>query len=353
MRLLVVINHYFGGSAEGLTLASQFDPITRIAALSETITALHRNFGGASYSVSGQFPAASPDPARLKIVIAEVEGHSLLDALRLAPGVVTRQRFDGPPLMLAFESRRVIGAEAGRFDYYVAIEDDIILHDPDFFAKLAWFEQSFGPERLLMPMRYEMSRSGLPARISIDPDLNRTQLAPFRRTGQAERLDGEWHGAPKDFVLPQNPHGGGFFVSDAQLRRWMGSGRFEDRDASWIDPLVSAMNLSLGKTFDLYKPGPRDPFFLAVEHYGTRYARGLAEVGGRFGDSPLVDIAHGAVSRGDKAPADGDLGSLLDSSGASLSALMRDRDRFAKELDELKRSRSKLARALLKALLRR
>jgi hypothetical protein len=237
-----------------------------------------------------------------------------------------------------------MGERVGQYDYYAMIEDDMVINDPAFFEKLAWFERSFGPEALLQPTRYEMAQSGTPALVVSNPVLSEDALKPFRRAGQRPSLSADWHGRSQNFVLPSNPHVGGYFVSDAQLRRWMAKPWFYDRDVSWIAPLESAASLSIGRSFDLYQCASPDPLFLCLEHYGTRVARLLAPEGSRYGDSPILELLYGVA--GGRA-IDEDISSTA---AAGLNEIIAQRDRLAQELASLRRSRSKLVKALSAAV---
>jgi hypothetical protein len=366
MRLLVILCHYYGPKSDGQSAAiysSQIDPLARIAAVNAAIVALHRHFGPRRY---GADPLARlPEdrtPARvLDIIILQVPGRGLLEAIGIDPTCYTVEYFDGPPLMLCFEAQRLLRERLGGYDRYGVIEDDMIIYDPLFFEKQAWFEQAFGPGALLHPIRYEMAQSGVPAMVTGDPILSERDLAPFRRANQRERLSGNWNGREQTFRRPRNPHTSCYFVSDAQLRRWIETPWFYDRDTSWVGPLESAMTLSIGRSFDLYNPAAPDPFFLAIEHYGTRYARRVAPQGVIYGDEPLLEIAHRALQRRPLDAADDPHGmavldpisSLLADSGASLNALVCERDAILFELWKLKHSRSRLFKSLMSALLRK
>jgi len=84
-------------------------------------------------------------------------------------------------------------------------------------------------------------------------------------------------------------------VTGEQLAYWVKQPTFDDRDASWSGPIESATTLSTGKVFDIYKPVAPDPFFLEVQHWGTRYASQNPPDGRRYGEPPLLAIAQNAL----------------------------------------------------------
>ena len=104
---------------------------------------------------------------------------------------------DDKPPWIPFHGQRLLKERLGAYDFYCQMEDDLIIHDPSFFAKLAWFQQSFGFKALLAPVRFEMSSTGTPAKVIIDPTLPESMAAPFRRAGQREEIEGVWTGATR------------------------------------------------------------------------------------------------------------------------------------------------------------
>ena len=366
MRVLVVSCHYFGQKTDVSTAAifsSQLDPLARIAAVNASLVALHRHFGPRRHGKdpSARLPQDQTPERTLDIVVLQVPGKGLLDSIGIDPSCYTVEYFDGPPMMLCFEAQRVLRERVGSYDFYAVIEDDMVIHDPLFLDKIGAFARAFGDKTLLQPTRYEMAQSGTPAIVVGDPVLSSTTLAPFRRPGQKARLAIEWLGREQTFVLPNNPHASGYFLTDTQLRHWIGTPWFYDRDASWLGPIESAMSLSIGRAFDVYQPGAPDPFFLSIEHYGTRYARATAPSGVTYGDAPLLQIAHQALQHSRRAAAEAypsadgpaPLEDLFFQSSASFNALVRERDAALVELGALKRSRSQLFKQLVAALLRK
>jgi hypothetical protein len=299
MRILVVIAHFFGRKEpddQHAICGSQIEPLSRIAALNASIVALYRNFGRISRTFE-QVDLSTTVALRereLDVVILAKEGNSLLDHIGIGPSYYSVEYVDDA-LRIPFHAQQVIRDRLGRYDFYCVIEDDLIIHDPDFFEKLAWFDGHFGPRALLAPVRYEMSARGVPARVVIDPRLGDARRAPFLRPGQRPSVGAAWHGQVQVFNLPSNPHAGGYFLSNAQLAHWVAQSSFGDGDTSWIGPLESAMTLSVGKVFDIYKAAEPDPFFLAIEHYGTRFSTKTAVNGQVYGDPPILDIAQGAL----------------------------------------------------------
>src|SRR5208282_2743580 len=102
-------------------------------------------------------------------------------------------------------------------------------------------------------------------------------------------------GRSQIFHLPSNPHAGSFFLTQEQMAYWVKQPSFDDRDTSFAGPLESALTLSVGKVFDIYKSARPDPFFLEIHHFGVRYAAQATPPGLRRGEPPLLAIAQNAL----------------------------------------------------------
>lgn len=237
MRLFVTIAHYFKQQPSDSwhqALGSGRDPLPRIAALNSEIVALHRYFGPYRATLDARLRRHdTSDVNVLDIVIMTARGCNVLESIGVDPSTYSVEYFDGPPLMLAFEAQRIMRERAGSYDLYAYLEDDLTIVDPHFFDKILWFVESFGPDVMLTPTRYEMAHSGLPAKIEFSPGLSSKLLSHFRQRTLVPKLTGIWNDREQTFRLPYNPHSACFFVTDEQLRRWIAQPSFYDRDASF------------------------------------------------------------------------------------------------------------------------
>src|SRR5262249_29458320 len=144
-------------------------PFAKIAALNAQIVALHRYFGCYRLSTSSDGPPSSWGSGKslLDIVIITVRGANLLEWIGVDPSTYEIAYFDGAPGMLPFEAQRIMRERAGAYDIYGYLEDDLIVDDPLFFAKIEWFAHEFGPRAMLVPLRFEMAHTGIPAKVAI------------------------------------------------------------------------------------------------------------------------------------------------------------------------------------------
>ena len=353
MRVFVAIAHYFNNEEErqairDLDMGSGRWPLPRIAALNAAIVALHRYFGSNAFSINPNEAAqlASRSSAVLDIVIVTVRGKNVLEWIGVEPPTINVEYFDGDPLMLGFEAQRLMRDRAGAYDIYGYMEDDLVIADPAFLDKISWFAGKFGETALLMPRRYEMSSSGTLAKVAFSPQLSKSDRAFLLRNNPAPTLSAAWNGREQSFRIPMNPHAGCYFLTQAQLEKWIRSVSFYDRDASWIDPLVSAATYAPGKLFSIYMPAEPDPWFLAIEHFGVRYAAQALSHAMKLGDQPVLKLAQELATASPNA-ADA---LATAPAGYSNDEMFAELARLKHEARRLKGSRSELAKALLRSL---
>ena len=64
------------------------------------------------------------------------------------------------PMHLGFEAHRVLQEHLDQdYDYFCYLEDDLIINDASFFQKLSSFTSFLGDKFLVLPQRYELSRT--------------------------------------------------------------------------------------------------------------------------------------------------------------------------------------------------
>jgi hypothetical protein len=285
----------------------------------------------------------------LDIIVMTVHGANVLKWIGFDPATYSVEYFDGPPMMLPFEAQRIMRERTGQYDLYAYLEDDLIIDDPAFMAKIAWFAGEFGPRALLLPVRYEMAATGTPAKISISFRLAEEYCRPFQRPEFAQAVTARWHGSEQTFRIPNNPHAGCYVISDEQLRLWIDHPTFYDRDATWVSGLESAATYAPGKIFGLYMPAEPDPWFLQIEHFGTRYAATVAPPNCVYGDPLLLTLAEAALQSEPTSPAL----AALEKPGRTINALIAENDALRTELNSLKCSSTRLSKALMASLSRK
>ena len=278
MRLLFTIPHFFGrnpSSAVSARHGSLGKPEDRLLALTRCIGALRQLYGASQCVMQlsrKQTDKANQDTAAdIDIVVCVSGDRHLLDRMTAMDGQFERRATDENPHMLGFQCRQVLAERHGGYDYYGYLEDDLILHDPCLFVKLAWFNGHVGQDALLLPNRFERSTGPLVHKAYVDGDLKRHLTAPFQNVDDCPWLQGEPMGRRVVFRRPLNPHSGCYFLNPLQMEAWIKSPWFLDRDTSFIGPLESMATLGVMRTFKIYKPAPENANFLEIEHYGSRF----------------------------------------------------------------------------------
>src|SRR5262249_55304109 len=117
---------------------------------------------------------------RLDIVVCTTRGRHVLDRLGIPSRCFQHQATDSEPPLLGFACHAFLRDRLGDYDYYCYLEDDLIVHDPWFFRKLAWFTSVAGDDKLLQPNRFEGGVGFLVPKVYIDGDLRPGATAPFQ-----------------------------------------------------------------------------------------------------------------------------------------------------------------------------
>lgn len=276
MRALIAIPHCFlprGEQArhDSLRPAARAE---RTRALATAILRLHELFGSdhlaARHELGAVLPAANPERMELDVVVCVLEGAHLLDELPCPARLYHRQLVTGDPQLLGFAAHRVLARERGRYDWYGYLEDDIVVEDPLFFRKLAFFNRNFplrlDPPPLLQPSRYDSPADGETRHLlgpeRVYPDHMMTSL-PLR-PGPTVRL--ELLGRTFTLEPCRHPHAGCFFLDATQMERLAASPAFARPDKLWVTWLDTAASLAIMESFTVYKPAADSLTFLEVRH---------------------------------------------------------------------------------------
>lgn len=167
------------------------------------------------------------------------------------------------PLYIPYSIQdKLMERQADSFDWFLCIEDDIVIHDSSFLDKLALFNR-YCPDSngILYPNRYEMFE-GTKRYI----DLTISESVAWDRLSVFE-IDGV------KYAECENPHSGLYCLTAQQLRRWSRSRRDWRNQNFMVGPQECAVTFSLLECFIIYKPHPQNIYSLEVEHYDTKYSR--------------------------------------------------------------------------------
>jgi hypothetical protein len=278
MRVLIAIPHFFraGGTPTGYVrrhASHGTDPRPRVAALTAAISALHQHHGSAQHildiATKTVLLANATLTGSVDIIVCTTGGDHLLNGLSLPSGSFEHRVTQAEPMRLGFECHAALRERLGAYDYYGYLEDDLILRDPWFFAKLSWFNRQVGDTALLQPNRYEVGPLGPVHKIYIDGDMPEAATSAFQDRSRVTTLRAQVLDVPLVFHRPTNPHAGCFFLNSRQMAAWASRPDFLDRDTSFVGPLESAATLGIMRAFRVYKPAVQCASFLEIEHHGT------------------------------------------------------------------------------------
>jgi hypothetical protein len=214
---------------------------------------------------------AIPQDMHGDIILVTARENNLL--AELAPVAPLRAVFwDGPPRLLGYHWRRVFARYAGKYDFYMFIEDETTILDGAFFRKILAFYRAHGEDRILLPNRYEIAGPLSHGwRAYLDQPAFPEHRAPERSGPEELRLpnfDGD-----VVFRKTRDSLSGAYIITDGQLRRWIGQPDFRAPDpaavAAGLDPL-ELTQVPLGGSLPIYRPAPQNLDFLEIHHVPNR-----------------------------------------------------------------------------------
>ena len=277
MRILFTIPHFYKpkpsgpGGGESLHGSGSQNADGRVRALSRCLRSLWETFGRwQSFIGDPNRPCNGSVAAEIEIVVCTTGPDHLID--RLPHGLFRHHNAPAQPMFLGYNCHEVLAQNLGRYDYYCFLEDDILVSDPLFFWKQAWFTRMVGDRAVLQPHRFETSAELPLQKLYIDGPIRDPTIAPrFQNKRIRPRIGGRVLGVEVAFERVENPHSGCFFLTEAQTKRWAEQPYFLDRSAEFWGPLESAATLGVMRTFETYKPALENAGFLEVQHLDTRY----------------------------------------------------------------------------------
>ncbi|MFV3129514.1 hypothetical protein [Niveispirillum sp. KHB5.9] len=290
-RLLVTIPHYYRQGSNSRYGSGRDKAEARIHGLRRCITALHQSLGSRhaiiQISTETAHPIIPQQGVEIDIVICTAGEDHLIGELALGDDLFTHEPTDIPdPMFLGFECHRVLKERFGAYDWYAFMEDDLVISDPWFLVKCAWFQKYCGPMKVLQPNRFEVA-GGPPQKVYIDGDLKEGMVRQILPNGPEAELKGHFLDLEIRMVRALNPHSGMFMLSSVQMQHWLQQPRFLNRDSSFLGPLESAATCGILRTFQVFKPHVGNAAFLEVQHYGHAFMR---HIGGKFPwrDDPVI-----------------------------------------------------------------
>lgn len=277
MRILVVIPHYYREIGDGSTNKSHRPAARaeRARALVRVVTTLHAQLGRGCFALDHWRKIAwQVAPSRrheLEILVCTLGDDHLLGELPQLAGLCAACPVRCEPLMLGFECHKVMAERRDAYDYYLYLEDDVVVADPLFFRKRELFDRAHGPWALLQPHRFELSWRDPVRKLYVDYAINPGLTRRYHDISVEPRLCLPFLDETVLFERTTYPSAGCFLLDREQLRLWCAGPHFLDGDVSYMSPLDSAVTLSVMKTFRTYKAVLDQASFLEVEHASPRW----------------------------------------------------------------------------------
>lgn len=180
--------------------------------------------------------------------------------------ITVREVSDCDPMYIGFRAQDELANQVEHFDWFMFIEDDIVIYDSLFLEKLAAFHQTFPRKNvLLFPNRYEMHEGNKSyIDLTIDGNLAWDKVSSVVMNGIK-------------LAECTNSHSGIYCLSQTQMHYWIRSGRNWKNRSIMVGPLETAATYCLLECFDIYKPHPQNLNFLEVRHFDTKYSKLLPE----------------------------------------------------------------------------
>jgi hypothetical protein len=180
---------------------------------------------------------------------------------------------EGPecdPMFVEFRLQEEFVERVENFDWFLFIEDDIILYDAFTLEKLEKFNEQSGYENaILYPNRYEMYEG---TKRYIDLTILSNNKYISEKSLSCNQLSSvEIEGVK--FAEFNNPHAAFYCLSRKQMKKWMKSGRTFKNQVLLVGPLESAATFCLLECFSIYKPHPSNLNYFEVRHYDTKYSK--------------------------------------------------------------------------------
>lgn len=250
-RILAVVTHVVGPNMVKIPE----DEAKRVSRLKLCLDSLVRSFGH----------------CKLEIIINTFENYHLLDKLGTSalPPLQIRQHTCVDPMYIEFEVPEMFDSRRDDFDWFLFLEDDILVHDGFFVEKLHWFNELLADgQYLLLPHRYEINKG---KKVYFDLRWN-VGFIPFRWNRYAY-----FCASGIRFGECENAHAACYCLNRKQLDVFIRSGRKWKNRVVMVGPLESAATGSLYESFKILKPAPENLNFLEVEHLDTKFSSYLAE----------------------------------------------------------------------------
>ena len=280
MKVLLAIPHVFAPK-QGSLYSSQTEAkrsLKQEALFKATIGNLnrHRQLHWIHASLGKNQPVvnrklSSPDGVELTIRLFTPPGANLADALPEDPDLERVDPCVSDYTQVPLVASRHLLEHAEGYDLVGYMEDDLLLNDPEFFAKILYLDHFSDGSYVFLPHRCEHIPTQGDVILSGDPDGDRRDL--FWDTGEV--LSIPWPLGERRFYRATNPHSGCYFLSQRQALTVRDFWVQQHWTSSWAlsGPLEQACSGMLLPVLRVMKPIPEHYRFLMVRHQDDLWKR--------------------------------------------------------------------------------
>ncbi len=202
-----------------------------------------------------------------KIILLTKEGFSLHqylpEYLKHKTEVYYSQQQD--PMFVEYNAHDVFKLHVNAYDYFLFLEDDIILNDSWFLEKIKNFNDASPKNNfVLLPHRFEYY-IGLKYYFE-QSVLIKDTLQPHKYLEQLTIISGGIK-----FSIYENPHAAFYCLNKEQMQLWINSGYKWKNKVVAFGALESAATFCLYENFQFFNPHPDNISYFEVQHYGNKY----------------------------------------------------------------------------------
>src|SRR5687767_7777631 len=267
MKILFALPHFFEPKPGAFYASEAADPTRRILAVTTCISSLYHTFDAKQGLLDGQARVAHAandlQAVEVSVVVCTKDASHLLPKLNGISHLFTQRASGRDPKYLGLECRAALRDGIGKYDWFCYLEDDLMLADPLFFQKLAWFRDIAGWDAVLQPNRYEVAVGQPLHKIYIDGNMaDATQSPRFQNVADRPVVEADAFGRRYVFKRINNPHSGTFFLDAAQMERFARQPDFQAEESGFAGPIESCATLGIMRHFRVYKPARVNAGFL-------------------------------------------------------------------------------------------
>ena len=276
LKYAFVIPHCFLGDAINRMHGSSRLGVRRLrsSVLDEVIFQIHNLFGQRHWTLDcatmnrvGGLNSFSVD---FQIFVMTTGKSHLLSDLQTYPTHFEHIKTRVEPQFLGWECARWISNHLGEFDYFIYLEDDLIIRDQTFLKKVSYFNAISGQavtNAVLQPQRYERALNTKDKRTLANIEKLYIDYAKSDDViPEGPPLNVHFMDMEIELEVARNPHAGCYIVNSEQAERMCSHSDFLNPEKIYISPLDTAASAFLARTHTIYKTSIRNLSFFEVEH---------------------------------------------------------------------------------------